>query len=636
MHIKLDSLLVAVKEDVQEYLKYEKFGIFSGLRWTPENSIDENYCSWWRNFINVLVSLPYPTNYHYELVHEFKKHGYEDKIFEEFQSCFPSEKRAIWWYSRSSYFFEILNKALRQRNVRVLLLFGSFLQDLHRQLKSEHLKQMERYENSTIMVYRGQVLFSDEFKKLQVGFPVRSNSFFSSSTDRSLSLGFLVLSSSSIDLERVLFEIEIDYRTVCGPFADISQLSFYSEEQETLFMTNTRFLLESYHQEELNVVDGPPVRYWLVKLKLLSDYDSHSVRELEVTDAARKTVKNCVDTLSEILEMVSTEDVQLVFDALAIFYPTETNWIGVGKLYCLAMLEFENNDNDYKMVVSYHEQAIAIWQKYYLNDVELNCYFNIAESHFALGELFGYSVMDQNDLSVYHWDQALHFYELALPRCTTVATDYARTSILYKLVRVCSNLLRSADRERYGSKAITYQKEWTEHMLLQQSIVWSSRQIATQFKKLADIYAAINQYDDALSNYEKAVNLHLSKDMDETEDWTSSYDLIDLYKNIIKICIEHTRNSDLVLKYQLLQDEYELKISKKDAATGATLCDGNARYQTESQFSMADCNINREGRTAIRCDDRYFPVPLAPDDNRLKDCEFKIEPKEEKLTGESS
>ncbi len=582
MHRKLDSLLVAIKEDVQEYLKHEKVGIFSGLRWTPENSIDENYCSWWRNFINVLVSLPYPTNYHYQLVHEFKKHGYQDKIFEEFQSCFPSEKRAIWWYSRSSYFYEILNKALRQRNVRLLLLFGSFLQDLHRQLKSEHLKQKEQCKNSTITVHRGQVLFSDEFKKLLVGFPVRCNSFFSSSTNRDTSLQFLVSSSPNRDLERVLFEIQTDYRTVCAPFADISQLSFYSNEQETLFMTSTRFLLQSYHQE-VNAVGKSPVRYWLIKLKLLSDYDPHTARELEVTDAARKTVKNCVDTLSEMLEMVSTEDVQLVFDALAILYPTETNWIAAVKLYCLAMLEFENNDNDYKMVLSYHEQAIAIWQEYYLNDVELNCYFNIAESHFALGELFEYSVMNQKDLSVYHWEQALHFYELALPRCATVTTDYERASILYKLVRVCKNLLRSADREQYGSKAVTYQKEWMELMLLQQPIVWSSRQIATQFQKLADIYAAINQYDDALSNYEKAVNLHLSKDNDETEDWTSSYDLIDLYKNIITICTEHTRNFDLALKYQLLQDEYELKILQKDAATGATLCDGKARYRTESQ-----------------------------------------------------
>jgi tetratricopeptide (TPR) repeat protein len=472
-----------------------------------------------------------------------------------------------------------------------------------------------------------------------------------------MALKFLASSSPNRDIERVLFEIEIDYRTICAPFADISQLSKFPDEQETLFMASTRFLLGSRHQEELNADDGSSVRYWLVKLKLLSDYDLHSARELEAADAPRKTVKNCVDALSEMLEMVSSEDVQLVFDMLASLYPRETNWIAAVRLYCLAMLEFENNDDDYKMVVSYHEQAIAIWQKYYLHDVELNCYFNIAESHFALGELFGYSVENQKNLSVYHWEQALHFYELALPGCATVATDYARVSVLYKLGRVCRNLLRSGYLERYGLKAVTYQKEWMELMLLQKHVVSTSRQIAAEFQELADIYAAIHQYDDALSNYEKAVNLYLSNDNDEAEHWTSSYDLIDLYKKIVTICTEHTRNFGLALKYQLLEHECKLKKLKEDAAVDATLCDGKARYLAESHFFVADCYINteqyvaahkhlteglehiresrelllRDGRTVVRCGDRYLLVPLAADDNRLKDCEFRIEEKEEKL-----
>jgi hypothetical protein len=340
--------------------------------------------------INVLVSLPYPENYHHQLVHEFEKHGFKDNIFQQFQSGFLSKKRAIWWYSRSSYFYGVLNRALRQQNVRVILLFGSFLQDLHRQLKSEHFKQKQQRENPITTLYRGQVLSGDDFKKLVVGFPVRCNSIFSSSTDPDIALGFLVSSLTNRNKERVLFEIEIDYRTVCAPFADISQLSYFSNEQETLFMSGTRFLLKSCHQEDINTLDEPAVRYWLVKLRLLSDYDLHCGRELETTNAPRKTVKNCVDALSEIVEMVCTEDVQLVFDALVSLYPREQNWIAAIRLYCLAMLEFENNDDGYNMVVSYHEQAIAIWQESYLHDIKLNCCFNIAQSHFALGNLFGF------------------------------------------------------------------------------------------------------------------------------------------------------------------------------------------------------------------------------------------------------
>jgi hypothetical protein len=350
---------VAIKEDLQQYFRHVKAGMFSDVRWVPEKSIDGHFCSWWRNLMNVLVSLPYPENYHHQLVNAFQKHGFKLDIIEAFRVEFILTRRAVWWYSHSSYFYGVLNRALRQRNIRTLLLFGSFLQDLHRHLKSEHYKQKQHSPNRIITVYRGQVLSSNDLEALEVGFPVRCNSLFSTSIDRDVALAFLLSTLEERAIERVLFEIEVDYQIVCPPFADISQFSSYGGEHETLFMPTTCFFLESCHKE-VTTFNELSTSYWLVKLKILSDDDIYSNRELEVPNSTRKTVKNCVDALSEIVEMVSVEDVQLVFDTLAELYPRERTWFTANKFYCLAMLEFENNNDDYCMVVKHHKQAIEI------------------------------------------------------------------------------------------------------------------------------------------------------------------------------------------------------------------------------------------------------------------------------------
>ena len=656
MHRQLDSLLVAIKDDLEQYFRHEKAGMFSDMRWTSEKSMDDNHSSWWRNLIDVLVSLPYPENYHYKLIDEFRKHGFDAAVLEKFRKEFLLQRRAIWWYSQTSYFYGVLNQALRRRNVQVLLLFGSFLQDLHRQLKSAHWKQKQQLEIPVITVYRGQALSRDDLDTLEVGFPVRCNSLFSSSTDRDMALGFLLSSPIERGLERVLFEIEVDYRKVCPPFADISQLSYYGNEQETLFMSTVRFQLGSRH-EEVDLDAESSTSYWLMKLKLLSDDDIHSIRELEVPNSARKTVKNCIDALSEIVEMVPVEDVNLVCHILADLYPREQQWFNASKLYCMAKLEFENNNDDYCKVVEYHERAIATLQSYCVHDEELDGYFNVAQSYFALGELFGYSVENQKALSIDYWEKALHFYELALSKSIAVLTDYSRVNIITQLVSVCQNLSRNADLINYGKKAIAYQKEWMKLMLLMNPTQSTSLDIARGFGKLADMYAGIHQYDDALSNYEKAVDLYLLNENNEIKGHIRFREPINLTREMVTICTEHVQDVALNLKYNLLQHEWKLKEAAHDVGR-TSLWGTNDRFLAESHFAVADCYIDTQqyveaykhlldglkharlskelllqhGLTLVWSGNRPSLVALAEDDERLIDCKRRIDEIEVKLT----
>jgi tetratricopeptide (TPR) repeat protein len=601
------------------------------------------YVSWWRNFIKVLVSLPYPENYHHRLVTELKLHLGDSAIFDEFQRDYTvdDERRrggAVWWYTRSSYFYGILNRALRQRNVRLLLLYGSFLQDLHRQLTSESHTQ-----SCIVTLYRGQVLSQVDFAKLEVGYPIRSNNLFSMSTDRELALAYLG-AVPHVGVERVLFEIEVDYNRNHHQalFADISQGSYFLGEKETLFMTNTWFLIESCRKMVSHYDELP---YALVKLRLESDYDMRSARKLEAgTD--RKTVKNCVNALSEMLDMASSKDVNVVFDALTELYSRETKWILAVKLYCLAILERERVDENYTVAVSYHQRAIAHWQECLHSDDgdELNCSFDIGENHYALGQLYRYRIEDPENLSFQHLEKALDFYELALEKCS--AADYERTDILVKLVKVCTDL------ENEHGKAIKYQKERLR-LMLEEPVLSQKESMANAFQHLARLHQLNQEYDEALSGYEKALEVYYLSEK------PSLLYLIDLYKHIVKICIEHKRDFSLALRYQLQQHDHELKwvLQSETQGEDVLIC-SELNYLAGSHFSLADVYMKieqcaaacehltkgleysrkrrelllSEGRFVIRsADGSPLPELLSGADTRLKRCESKIKEYEEKL-----
>jgi len=91
------------------------------------------------------------------------------------------------------------------------------------------------------------------------------NRYFSIIRNRSLVMIFLNPSLEPYDqYQSVLFEIEINTRCKCRPYADISYLSQYPDESKILFTIGIQFrIIDStydYHK-----------KLWTVKLKLMTD-----------------------------------------------------------------------------------------------------------------------------------------------------------------------------------------------------------------------------------------------------------------------------------------------------------------------------------------------------------------------------
>ncbi|CAF1478908.1 unnamed protein product [Adineta steineri] len=184
----------------------------------------------------------------------------------EFQQDY-SPNKVLWWYTKESFFYKILNTALRTQNIHMIFLFRSFIYDIYRQLQKYQSKKVVR-------VYRCQLMSNDELNNLKQNIDqfISVNSFFSTSDERSTALFLLGDITTQIDLERVLFEIDADPKIVnTKPFADISQHSDFPDESEVLFMIGSIF--------RLNSIDRGDDQIWIIKMTLCND-DEHDLKQV--------------------------------------------------------------------------------------------------------------------------------------------------------------------------------------------------------------------------------------------------------------------------------------------------------------------------------------------------------------------
>ena len=184
----------------------------------------------------------------------------ELSVIHEFEKDYAPD-RALWWYTRESFLYRLLNKALRIRDIDLLYLFRFFIHDIHEQLRQQQC-------SSLIRVFRGQLMSNDELQTLKGSTEqfISMNSFLSTSLDRRLALSFLSSSTLTGDAQRVLFEIDLD-PTLPGvkPFADISSGSFFTQEKEVLIMLGSVFQLAQIDEED---------RVWVVRMALCSENDN--------------------------------------------------------------------------------------------------------------------------------------------------------------------------------------------------------------------------------------------------------------------------------------------------------------------------------------------------------------------------
>lgn len=193
------------------------------------------------------------------------------RIISEFEREYVPQK-AIWWYTRETCFYRVLNKALRAHDFGFLLQFTVFITDLYKRLVIEHQDYLQRLSNDgnrVLRVYRGQAIHLDELNTIResIGEFISMDSFLSTTTDKATAMSFTKQVLVTEDTQRILFYFDIDTRlNNSKPFANIRHLSYYEEEDEVLIMLGSIFQIKSieYSQKE---------NIWIARLVLCSDED---------------------------------------------------------------------------------------------------------------------------------------------------------------------------------------------------------------------------------------------------------------------------------------------------------------------------------------------------------------------------
>ncbi|CAF5147820.1 unnamed protein product, partial [Rotaria sp. Silwood1] len=184
--------------------------------------------------------------------HYYRGNTEELKSIDQFEREYRPED-AIHWYSKQSFIYRMINKALTTEDLDQLQTFRFFIGDLSQSLSYEHQKTLSS-DQTILTVYRGTKLDEDEFEKLKEnqGKIITTNGYLSTSRHRQLAINFLMKPTKRTGVIAVLFQIECNIQHIGKSviYADIAQFSDYPDEEEVLFDINAAFRLDSIEKEE--------------------------------------------------------------------------------------------------------------------------------------------------------------------------------------------------------------------------------------------------------------------------------------------------------------------------------------------------------------------------------------------------
>jgi tetratricopeptide (TPR) repeat protein len=180
------------------------------------------------------------------------------------------EKSAVWWYTKESFLYSTVNKALRTQDVTTLFMMGFFIRDLHLQLIE--LQQTTTENQSFSILYRGQGMKDNDFQRIRqhIGGLISFNNFLSTTSDNNVSLMFARSARDDPLHMGILFRIQlqpavVNNRDSKSPFASLRGVSYYPHEDEILFSMHTIFRIIDLHE-----IDE---RLWQIDLDLSNDQD---------------------------------------------------------------------------------------------------------------------------------------------------------------------------------------------------------------------------------------------------------------------------------------------------------------------------------------------------------------------------
>ncbi|CAF1364687.1 unnamed protein product [Rotaria sp. Silwood1] len=421
------ELVTQITKDVSSFFRNDLVvsvinSVDTSERSTQDLTNDQVKFMWSQILIEILVRLPQTTRSKDELIQECRRHyqnnNYQQKKITEFEKTYNSSN-VLSWYTRDSFLYRIVNKALRTQNILYIFKCRFFIIDMYQQLTKIHRKFLKTSKEKVITVYRGQLMAADEFTKLKNninGF-ISINTFFSTSYSSTVAFEFAGDGSRRPTFESVYFEIELSLNISALRFANMNTVSQFGSENELLLCMGTVFRIETI--ELLNDF------VWYVKLVLVSEHEMAKLDHLK--QYLMKEVNNASGylALGKILQDMGEYDkVQTYYELLLAELPSNHRDIpaiysGLGS----AILSMQKNS---KLALNYLRKSLTLQLEAFPNNIllftqTLNCIAAIyAERRkFKLG---------------------LILYRFILEILDCIQVEAKNTQILKKRAEICNNI----------------------------------------------------------------------------------------------------------------------------------------------------------------------------------------------------
>ncbi|CAF0817770.1 unnamed protein product [Rotaria sordida] len=397
------------------------------------------------------------------------------------------DRTPIWWYTSPYFMYSMLNRALRQMDVDIILKMGFFIRNLHQHITELHHEQQSSKAAMPLkfQVFRGQGLSMEAFDKMKEteGGLMSFNNFLLTSRNREISFkNFARPAAFGANSVGILFVMSIN-TAICAasstPFVNIKGVGFYSDkEEEILFSTHTIFRIDHIERIEDRSTD----RLWQVNLTLTGNQD---------------------DDFNKLTASLREE------------FAWTTGWSRIGDIL-IAMSEFEKAEHLYKLLLErvssdekrseYYFQLATVYKEMGENSKALSYYeksLDIDQKTLSSNHPDFASTYNQIGLVYYNmseYSKALLSYEQSLkikksvlpPNHPNLATSYNNIGLVYKNMSEYSKALSSYERSLEIRKV---------------ALPPNHLDLAASYNNIGMVYDDMGDYLKALSSYERSLEM---------------------------------------------------------------------------------------------------------------------------------
>ncbi|CAF0854292.1 unnamed protein product [Rotaria sordida] len=430
----------------------------------------------------------------------YKDNPSQLSIIYEFQETYRSDQ-ALWWYTRETFLYRLLNKALRIQNIGLLFVFRFFIYDIQRQLEIDQCSQ-------AIRIYRGQLMSQDEIKELEnsIGDHISINSFFSTSLNKNYVI-FLMGDVNSIHngLQRVLFEIDANPNHIgIKPFADISSRSYFPNECEVLITLGAIFRLNNIILNEENI--------WVIHLSLCSDQDNDLKYRIDQIKRQYNDQENNVFSFGSILhQMKKYDDAEKYYRRLLTEFSDDYKQTGLcyyhlGRVY--------SGKGNYKDSIKWYEKSLKIMMETMSSDD-----LNIATCFNSIGNIYR---------KTEDYNQALEAYQKALNIWTqALGENHLKVAMCLINMGVIHNETENyIDALKCLEKALKIKQRY--HGI-------NHSDVAALYNNIGLVHEQLDHFDFALENFKRALEIYRTSFYIQNIDYGLTLENIGhLYKNYEK------------------------------------------------------------------------------------------------------